>query len=210
LRIKAAILLPNKITNQVFPQLKRNKQMKTTFKLVLVAVLAFASTSTFAQDKKSTGSTNLNVNLSDVYELTVKNPNVNIQMNTVEQFQKGSTSGELQNHLEVTATQKYEVKVIASSDLTNDGVSIPVNTVEVRVKGNNNLAEGAAPANFNATHNITPLATTESSSLITTSAGSAKMGYAIEYAIPASQTSAYTDKKAGTYSTTVTYNLYAL
>jgi len=184
--------------------------MKTTFKLVLVAVLTLIGTSTFAQDKKGSGSTNLNVNLSDVYELTVKNSNVNIPMATVEQFQKGSTSGELPNHLEVTATQKYEVKVIASSELTNNGVTIPVNTVEVRVKGNTNLAEGTGPSNFTATHNIAPLATTESSSLISTTAGSAKMGYAVEYAIPASQTSAYTDKKAGTYSTTVTYNLYAL
>ncbi|WP_121966235.1 hypothetical protein [Myroides sp. N17-2] len=184
--------------------------MKTSFKLVLVAVITLVSTTSFAQDKKSTGSTNLNVNLSDVYELTVKNPNVNIQMSTVEQFQKGSTSGELPNHLEVTATQKYEVKVVASSDLTNNGVTIPVNTVEVRVKGNTNLAEGTGPSNFTATHNITALGTTESGSLISTTAGSAKMGYAIEYAIPASQTSVYTDKKAGTYTTTVTYNLYAL
>ncbi|WP_410878811.1 hypothetical protein [Myroides sp. DW712] len=186
--------------------------MKTTFKLALVAALSFISVTSFAQEgnKKSSGTTNLNVNLSDVYELNVTNASVTIPMNTVEQFQQGSTSGELKNHLEVTATQKYEIKVVASSDLNNSGVTIPVNTVEVRIKGNTNLAEGAAPTNFTASHNIAQLATTESSPLVTTSTGTAKMGYAVEYAIPASQTAAYTDKKEGTYTTTVTYNLYAL
>ncbi|MFD0699484.1 hypothetical protein [Myroides pelagicus] len=184
--------------------------MKTIFKLAVVTVVALVSGSTFAQDKKSSATTNLNVNLADIYELTVNDPSVNIDMNTVEHFQHGNTSGELANHVQVTATQKYEVKVVASSDLTNNGITIPVNTVEVRVKGNTNLAKGSAPANFTATHNVAALNTTESNAIITTTSGSAKMGYAIEYAIPAEQTAAYTDKAEGTYSTTVTYNLYAL
>ncbi|WP_010251831.1 hypothetical protein [Myroides injenensis] len=185
--------------------------MKTTIKLAVVALVSLLSFSTFAQvGPKDNGTTNLHVNLSDVYEITVSQPDITIPMNTVAHFQNGSTSGEIAKHLQVTATQKYEVKVVAKSELANGENSIPVNTIDVKVKGNENMALGAAPAGFKATHGTVALSTTDSDALIQTNSGSAKMGYNIEYIIPAERTKDYTDKKAGTYTTTVTYNLYAL
>lgn len=186
--------------------------MKTQIKLAAAVLVSCFGMSAFAQStSKDNGTTNLHVNLSDVYEITISQPDVTIPMNSVAHFQSGSSSGDLNNHLQVTATQKYEIKVLAQSDLSNGEETIPVNSIEVRIKGNTNLAEGVGPANFEATHGVVALqANTDSEALITTNSGSAKMGYNVEYAIPSTKTSDYTDKPAGTYSTTITYNLYAL
>ncbi|MUV03635.1 hypothetical protein GN157_07920 [Flavobacterium rakeshii] len=180
--------------------------MTNFFKIASVAIIALSANSLFAQD---TAETTLNVNLASSFEITVANASVDIDMNTPEHFQSGNTSGQKADHVQISATGEYEVKVIAFSDLTSGSETIPVNTITVTPTLGSYLGAGSE-GSVSPTLTAQSLSNSTENTIISCETGESLRGYNIEYSIPSESASEYLNHSAGTYTTTVTYSLYAL
>lgn len=138
---------PNKLSLYYLElKLKKNYKMKNFLMAASFAIIALSTSSAFAQ------TTNLNVNVANVYSIEVTNPTVTIGMNTAANFTNGNTTGTLPNHVKVSATNGYKVTIQAATDLTSPGNDvIPVSTVVVKTTpGTFSGAAGSIDAGSNA------------------------------------------------------------
>src|SRR5690606_12602012 len=99
--------------------------------------------------------------------------------------------------------------VIASSDLTSGSETIPVNTITVTPTLGSYLGAGSE-GSVSPTLTAQSLSTSTENTIISCNTGESLRGYNIEYSIPSDSASEYLNHSAGTYTTTVTYSLYAL
>ncbi|WP_417350523.1 hypothetical protein [Flavobacterium alkalisoli] len=182
--------------------------MTNFFKVASVAIVALTANSLFAQTE-DTAETTLNVNLGSSFEITVADASVDIDMNTPEHFQSGNTSGQKTDHVQVSATGEYEVKVIASTDLTSGAETIPVSTITVTPTLGSYLGAGDE-GSVSPTLTAQSLSTSTENTIISCDTGESLRGYNIEYSVPAASAAEYLNHTTGTYTTTVTYSLYAL
>lgn len=170
------------------------------------AIIAMSANSSFAQ------TTNLNVNLANVYSLEVTNPTVTIGMSTPANFTKGNTTGFLPNHVNVSATNGYKVTVQAATELTSPGNDvIPISTVVVSTTpGTYSGADGSIDAGSNATFpaNATALSVTTPVEIISSTTGDIR-GFNIQYTIPPVSAPVYLNKPEAVYSTLLTYTIVA-
>lgn len=180
--------------------------MTNFFKIASVAIVALSANVLSAQE--DTDQATLNVVVGSSYSITVSNPTAEISMTTPTHFQSGNSVSKT-DHVQVSATNDYEVTVIATQDLTSGAETIPVSTVLVTPTLGSYLGGGDDPGAIAVTLDPQELSTSTENTIISTDIGESLRGYNIEYSIPAEQASQYLNHTAGTYTTTVTYSLYA-
>lgn len=179
--------------------------MNKIFKFAFVAIIALTANTSFAQ---LTGTTTLNVNVEDVYSIIVTDPSVDIDMNLPAHFTGGNNSGEQAGHIEVTATDAYQVTVTSGEFLEGAAFNeeISAGTVQVTANDGDYLgagADGGSTADFStATLGLTP------SALITGDGGDMR-SFDVTYTIPAASAPAFLDVAEDVYTTVVTYTIAA-
>ena len=187
-------------------KLKKMYKMKNFLMAASFAIIALSTNSIFAQ------TTNLNVNLANVYSIEVTNPTVTIAMNTAANFTEGNTTGSLPNHVKVSATNGYKVTIQAATDLTSPGNDvIPVSTVVVKTTpGTFSGAPGSIDAGSNAAFpaNAPALSVTTPVELISSTTGDIR-GFNVQYTIPPVSAPVYLNKPEAVYSTLLTYTIVA-
>jgi len=152
-----------------------------------------------------TGTTSVHVKLVDVLSLAVNNTDVNINFNTVTDYQNGVTVP-LSGHLLVTSNKAYTLNVKASGSFAGTGVNTDVldpSVVKISLPvGGNNTDLGVTPAT------ISNLSSTDAALLTSANPAVSKL-LDVTYAVPSSvsSTTAILGKKADTYTSTVTYTI---
>lgn len=173
--------------------------MKKILRFAFFMTISLTGLVASAQDSK-TASTTLNVKLGAVYNMTVGAATVEIGMASAADFQNGKES--TAQVLTVNASNGYDVTVQTSgANLLFGSETIPVSTIDIKTS-----ITGVAPTD--ATLKSTPLSST-ANTIISKTTGEITRAYNIVYAISAANASAYLNKTAGTYTTTVTYSLVA-
>lgn len=180
--------------------------MRNFLKAAAFAIVALSANSIFAQ------TTNLNVNLANVYSIEVTNPTVTILMNSAANFTQGNTTGSLPNHIKVSATGGYKVSIQAATELTSTANDvIPVSTVVVSTTpGTFSGAAGSVDPGSNAAFpaNAPALSVTAPVELISSTTGDIR-GFNVQYTIPAVSAPVYLNKPAAVYNTLLTYTIVA-
>ena len=181
--------------------------MTKFFKIASIAIVALIATTASAQLNQ----TELRVNLANAYSVVV-NPaqnSVTIDMNLPEHFQLGNSSTSQANHLQVSATGDFVVKVSALADLVNGSETIAVNTVTVTPSEGTYLGGGTDPG-LASTFQTQPIevGAANEQTIITSTTGDLR-GYNMVYTIPAANTGSYLDHTPGVYTATVVYTIYA-
>lgn len=170
--------------------------MKNKILALTVLGLAYAGLSNEAK-AQATGQANLTVALSDVVALTVASPNVSIPFTTAAHYQTGNSTTQT-NHVSVTSTGDYIVKVKAlAGNLTDGSNNIPVSTIAVTPT----VASGNAPG----LSNVSGLTTTGQALATSTTGGTVETVFNIQYT--ASGGSDYVNKPAGNYTATIEYSI---
>jgi hypothetical protein len=178
--------------------------MNKIFKVASVAIIALVANTAFAQ----TNTTNLHVNVEAVYSIVVTDADVTIDMNEPEHFVNGNASDEQTGHLEVTATDGYEVTVTADEFLVGESEAEEISTGTIVVTANDgvylgNGTDGGSTADFQEAQ-----LATGGNVLITGSAGDLR-SFDVTYTIPAASAPAYINVPVDVYTTLVTYTIAA-
>lgn len=187
--------------------------MNNFFKAASVVAITLVANTVSAQ---TTASTLLRVNLQDAYSIVIPaaQNQVTIDMILPAHFQNGNSAPLQSNHLQVSASDEFEVKVAATADLNFGSEFIPVSTVSVTPTAGTFLGAGTDPgidSSFPALPVPIPvnLDATAGTTIITSGSGDIR-GYNMLYSIPASETSEYLNRPAGIYTTTVVYAIMPL
>ena len=184
--------------------------MKKTLTFAFFALLSVIGLRASAQTNTGkSASATLNVVLGNVYDIQIGQRSVSINMNASNHFVSGNSSGNQIGHLVVQATTGYEVKVAAASELLNGVKSIPVSTVTVKPQLGVYGGAGTPPSTADLVLTDQALAAGTQKTIISKSTGESKREYNVDYLIPAQRAAEYLNKTPGTYTTTVTYSLYA-
>ncbi len=178
--------------------------MKNFSKRLLKVVCLFTTTLLFSvfftskaqAQATATGTATLNVTLVDVLVLTVNNQTVNLNFTGATSYQTGVTAA-LTGQLTVTSNRAFSLKIraagnLSSSDAGNTDV-IPVNKISVSV---------ANAAAIGGTASTVALSNADQSLIAGAPAGIAK-SFNMQYQTPANDSDFA--KRAGTYTTTLTY-----
>lgn len=182
-------------------QLNKASQMKNFF--LAVAMIFACASATLAQTDNAT----LNVVLSDIKSITVNagQKTVNLPFTTISNYQNGVTLVQ-DAHLAIQSTGKFKVYVKASSDNISgtNGGSIDANTINVTAvkDGGDNIADLQY---YNG--GTRSLSATKQDLFGSSQSGTLNTTFKVTYI--AGQNSAYLNKPAGTYTTTVTYSIEA-
>lgn len=161
-------------------------------KLIIITALLFATITTYAQ---SSASANVNIIISEVFEIKV-NPaqtNIDIPINTVDHLTNGNNSNNL-NHLSVTASNGYQVEAKAQTLITGSGGTIAIDKLEITVSDNGG---GAIISDL-------PMSLSDQV-IIDGSTGVLSRNLDVNYKIVGGEY--LTQLEAGTYSTTIIYTL---
>ncbi len=154
---------------------------------------------------QTTGTTSVHVKLVDVLSLAVNNSDVNINFNTVSDYQNGVTVP-LSGHLSVTSNKAYTLNVKAAGNFAGTGVNTDVldpSVVHITLPaGGNNTSLGVTPSA------VSNLSSSDAALLSSANPAISKL-LDVTYAVPSSvsTTSAILGKKADTYTSTVTYTI---
>lgn len=168
--------------------------------LAAVAAMAVTGIQTL-EAQQSNDEVTLNVTLVAVQNISVNSgqTTVTITFNESSDYLNGVSSSQTE-HLEVSSTEEFVVKVSTASENLSDGTNmIPVNTITVTPV----YASGTNPG---ATATAVALSTTATTILSSTN-GTTEALYDVTY--DASGGPNYVNKPAGTYTTTVTYTISA-
>lgn len=143
----------------------------------------------------------VNLHLQQVLSVQVSQASVSIPMNTPVHYLQGNSTPQLTNHLQVSATASYVLRVRTENDYfnLNSGIStLPVNTVQLKLTEN-----GATGVNV-----LTPksLSSTDTD-IVTSNANEVVQNFNATYEIPQSETENYLNREEGSYSTTVIYTI---
>lgn len=142
----------------------------------------------------------LSVNLADFQSISLNESQkqVDVDLKTVNDFKNGKSS-ERENHIEVTSTSKYEVKVSASSELIGESASIPVKTVSLTPSLGDSGNENSELSFLNVA-----LSTTNQT-IIRSNTGDINRSFNIAYHVAGGEE--YMQKPEGAYKTTLTYTI---
>lgn len=169
------------------------KNQILTIAAIALSVIGFTANKANAQ---ATGTTELTVNLADVRVITVAQPTVAISLSTAADYTNGKSSTQ-NNHISVTSTGGYVVKVKADNANMTDGTNnIPVSTIAITPT----VASGTAPT----LSNVSGL-TTSDQTIATGAAGTLATVFNVQYT--ASGGANYLNKPAGAYSVDIQYTI---
>lgn len=170
--------------------------MKKFYLVVFVMGVLCSSADTYGQDRKS-GEANLTVNLHQIQNIVVENPNVNIDLATAAEYNNGKTSM-MNNHLLVNSTCNYQINVKANRDLQLEGPginTIPINTVTLTpFDGDQAAGNGLALS-------------TSFQTFISSNSGVLSKHYGVNFKVSGGND--YINKPEGAYSATITYTISA-
>lgn len=152
----------------------------------------------FSQEKEA--SVNLQINLADFQSISVNQgqKQVDVDFETVADFISGKTALQA-NHIEVSSTSQYEIKVSASSELEGETANIPVNTVSLTP------SFGDVGAAVSGIEFLDVALSTGAQTLIDSEGGDARRSFNVDYRIAGGQE--YMNKPEGSYKTTITYSI---
>ena len=178
----------------------KTKNFLLTGALLIVALFSVngvmaQSPSNYAQS----GQTTVNIKLNPMQAILVNDAVVNLEYKSLENYNQGVDTT-MTNHLTVYSVGGFKVNVKSDGNFMNGSNSIPAEDVIITAT----RAEGSPGA-------LTPvtLGTTENS-LITSSTGGFEKNYNVKYSNKLKgQAFAYADKKGGTYTAQVTYEIVA-
>jgi hypothetical protein len=149
----------------------------------------------------STAESEVNLQLEQILSVEISQSSVSIPMNTPAHYLQGSSSQEITNHLQVSATSSYVLRVRTEDEYFNldAGLStLPVSTVRLNLTDN-----GATGVTV-----LTPVSLSNSDTDVASSgANEIVQYYNAVYEIPQSQTQSYINKEDGNYTTTVIYTI---
>lgn len=168
-------------------------------KVTVILVIAFFAGILSVGAQQASDEVNLTVKLAQMQNIEVKTgqENVLLEFTTPEHFQNGVSTSKIE-HLAVSSTTAFQVKVNVSGDLTNGQNTIPANTVTVDPVYNS----GTEPGD----HTLTSRALgTNEETIISATSGAVETIYDIEYT--ASGGIEYINEAAGDYTTTVFYTI---
>lgn len=140
----------------------------------------------------------LSVHLADFQSITV-NPSqeeVSLHVLSPEDFYNG-TSLDQKNHLEITSTTEYEIKVATSSDLQGENASLSAGNIRL----NPALSAGGNPAHAMALNEV--VLSTGLQTLIHSGKGEIGRSFDMNYTIQGGEE--LMNKPEGVYSTTISY-----
>jgi hypothetical protein len=170
--------------------------MKKVILVALAVVMLCSSAKVFGQDRKS-GEANLSINLHQVQNIVVENPNVNIDLTTAAEYNNGK-SNMVNNHLLVNSTCNYQINVKANRDLQLAGPgqnTIPISTVTLTpFDGDQTAGNGLALS-------------TSFQTFVTSTKGVLSKYYGVNYNV--SGGADYINKPEGAYTATITYTISA-
>ncbi|HTN38766.1 MAG TPA: hypothetical protein VL053_16915 [Arachidicoccus sp.] len=150
---------------------------------------------------------NINVKLSPLLALTVNTPDVNINFNTLTDYQNGVTVP-MPGHLTVSSLLPYTVSVKANDATLSDAATTPntmnVNIVTAVLTAGGTTGGTVAPA--------TPLSNATANPLVTLATPALAKVLDVTYAVPSSvsNSAAVLGHPSGTYKTVVTYSIVNL
>ncbi|MBB5636572.1 hypothetical protein HDE68_002473 [Pedobacter cryoconitis] len=168
-----------------------------TYSAPVVYTVAKTASSFPATPISKTMNSTAQVNVSNMMELVVPDPNVTLTVSTTANYQQGVTTTK-PGHIKVSSTVPYNVTVKASSNFLSSagGAQIPVGVITI---------EGMTGQT-----GIQPIVLSSAPQVIISSANPViDRLLNLQYRIPATQTSNLLNKTAGSYSTTVTYSIVA-
>ena len=168
-------------------------------KVTLISIIAFFTGISFVGAQQASDEVNLTVRLAQMQNIEVKTgqENVLLEFNTPDHFQNGVSTSKSE-HLAVSSTTGFQVKVNVSGDLTNGENTIPANTVTVAPTYNS----GTVPGD----HTLTQKALgNNEETIISATSGAVETIYDLEYS--ASGGPEYINETAGDYTTTVFYTI---
>lgn len=142
-----------------------------------------------------------NLVLTDVQSITLNQnqKNVTIVLNNTQDFTNGKTLAQ-PDHLKISSTSDYEIKVGASSQLKGGSVNIPVGTIGISPS----LGSRGGPNNTSLIFSDVYLSTNQQT-LVHSEDGDILRSFDIDYKVTGG--SDYYNKPVGTYSTTITYSI---
>lgn len=150
---------------------------------------------------QQTADVQFKVVLANVQSISVNQnqTNVSIVLDETSEFMYGKTTAK-NDHLQITSTSDYEIKVSASSQLQGSSVSIPVNTVGISASLGNVGGVPASPIVFSDID-----LSTNQQTIVQADQGDAQRSFNIEYAVSGGPD--YLNKPMGAYTTTITYSI---
>lgn len=147
--------------------------------------------------------TEISLNLQQILSLEIGTTNVSIPMYLPAHFENGNETAHLVNHLQVSATSAYIIKVRAEQEtFTVDGApsSVPVNTIQLSITPNSGTG----------ITNLTPSNMSDSDvQIINSNANQIQQTYNAVYAIPQNKTNEFVGKPGGNYTTALIYTIVA-
>lgn len=171
--------------------------LKSNFKHAgnYLATMAYeVSDSTGSASSQNTSAT-LEVQVDEMYEISVNSNAVNLSFNNVSKYQTGTDTSVL-NHLTVSATIPYDVNVKSSSSQLTDigGHTIAANIITV--------GPGTAQTGVSSVNLSSSLQT-----LVSNSTPEIDRNISVRYGISAANAAQLLGKPSGDYSTTITYTI---
>lgn len=172
--------------------------MKKMYAEILTSIFCALAWGGYAQ---SSAGTNLSVELQNIQSITINEAqnNVGISLTNASEYRNGKTSQQA-DHINITSSSNYEIKVSAASNLINEASSIDIGTVTLTPSLG---SVGAAPVG-SLNLNAVALSLGETT-LVSSSHGDAQRSFNVNYKVSGGE--AYLNKPIGTYSTLVTYTI---
>ncbi|HZH70549.1 MAG TPA: hypothetical protein VFD80_08875 [Flavobacteriaceae bacterium] len=167
-------------------------------KIYLSLLITFVfGTSLLAQ---RTYTAELSVAVDEVKSIIVNQSQLNVELVfddywTLVQGQRIDQS----NHIEVTSTNEYEIKVYATSDLIGSTTTIPIDKVRV-VPVPGEYGFGSNQVNYSSVQ-----LSTQEQAIVSSNHGDVLRSFSIAYEV--SGLESFEDLPSGVYSTTITYSI---
>jgi len=173
------------------------------YTVVLAIAMLTGIQASYAEGDQTSDNVTLNVTLEQVQSISVNTnqKTVNLVFQSASDYQDGVSSTQV-DHLNVSSTTSFQVKVTALGDLSNStsGDAIPVSTITVTPTVSSGYS---GPAEETLTG--TSLSTSDQGIINSGTNGTVETHYDVEY--KASGGENYINKSVGTYTTTVTYTI---
>lgn len=143
----------------------------------------------------------LNVMLADVQSIRIDQDqhNVSIVLDNVAEISNGKVVQQA-DHLQITSSSEYEIKVSASSQLQGSNAFIPISTVQLSPSLGSTGGIPAAPLIFSDVN-----LSTNQQTLVQSENGEMLRSFNIAYKVFGGTD--YLNKPAGTYTTTIIYSI---
>ena len=145
-------------------------------------------------------STDVYVSVSEVKSIVINQTQLNIELSfdNAEQMIMGQTITQ-PNHIEITSSTDYEIKIFASTDLENNQATIPADNVSITPQPGD---IGYTDTSIN--YIPVPLSQQEQA-IITSVQGGTRRSFDIIYTVGSLEN--YINYPSGVYSTTITYSI---